>query len=116
MDYTLIVSSRPIVWEMPDVWDLVTFAQTLPDPITAAVIKLLSDEGSLGNDDDPQSYHNRANRIKGMYGIVAACLVSPKLDLSVKVSEQEGVIGRTQIGIAEVEEIYYRLFRTPYRF
>jgi hypothetical protein len=104
-------SGLVIQWAMPDLFSVLSFTGTLPDPITAAVIKLLVNEGSLTPEDDPRYYHQRAEFLRGLYGIAAAGLVSPKLDLAREWGDGNGTIGRRELSWADIEQIYYSLFR-----
>ena len=103
-------SGRSVEWQMPDVFSMIAFAGTLPNPVTAAVIKLLVQEGSFVEDDDPRYYHAKAEHIRGMYGIAQAMLVTPKFDASREWGDGNGTLGRRELGYADAERLYL-LFR-----
>jgi hypothetical protein len=106
----ILPSGRIIQWRMPDVLTIISFAGTIPDPVTAAVIKLLLNEGSYTPEDDPRSYHHKVEQIRGMYGIVAAGMVRPKMDATREWGDGE-TLGRRDLAWADVEFIYHVLFR-----
>lgn len=102
-------SGRVVEWRTPDTFAIIAFAGVLPDPITAATIKLLVAEGAFTPEDDPRYYAQQAERIRGMYGLVAHGLVHPRLDVSREWGDSE-VLGRCDIAYGDVEHLYY-LFR-----
>lgn len=104
-------SGLRVTWTMPDLFAVLSFTGTVPDPVTASVIKLLMGEGSYVPEDDPRSWHHKAEHIKGQYGIVAAGLVSPKLDLAREWGDGAGTLGRRDLSWADVQYCFHVLFR-----
>lgn len=109
----ILPSGLVVKWRMPDPFAVIAFDGVLPDPITAAVIRLLSEEKASTPDINPHKFRNDAQSIKGMYGIVAAMLEEPRLDLSVEYGSN-GTLGRREIGALDVNALYWR-FRVATR-
>jgi hypothetical protein len=104
-------SGRVIEWLMPDIVAALSFVGTLPDPYTAAAIKLLIGEGSYAPEDDPRYYLHRLEMLRGMQGIVAHGVVSPQIDLNREWGDGKDVLGRRDISWADWEYAYQVLFR-----
>jgi hypothetical protein len=94
--YHTLPSGRRQGWRMPDLLSVITFDGLTPDPVTAAVIKLLVNEGSYVSEEDPRSFHHGVERIRGVYGIVAAGCVDPRFDPEL-VYGDGGALGRGQM-------------------
>jgi hypothetical protein len=94
-------------WRMPDPFTIIAFDGVLPDPITAAVIKLLNEERAYTPEDDPRKFRNDAQTVRGMYGIVGAMLEEPLFDPSIEYGEN-GTLGRREIGLMDVVSLYWR--------
>lgn len=107
-------SGLEVKWRMPDPFTLIAFDTTIPDPITAAVIKLLNEEKASTPDFDPRKFRNDAQSIKGMYGLAAAMLEHPKLDPNREYGDGNGTLGRREIGFMDITSMYW-LFRTRTR-
>lgn len=94
-------------WRMPDPFAIIAFADTIPDPVTAGVIALLTEEKSYTPESDPLKLRRDSNAIRGMYGVAAAMLVTPTLDLSREYGD--GItLGRSEIGYMDVAALYWR--------
>lgn len=107
----LLPSGRMVQWRQPDLFTALSFLGTLPSPVISAVIKLLKNEGSYIAEDDPLYAHTQAQQILGMYGIAQFGIVGPKtLDAS-KEWGDGATLGRRDLAYADVEYLYYRLFR-----
>lgn len=104
-------SGRVITWLMPDIVACLSFVGTLPDPYTAAAIKLLVAEGSYAPEDDPRYYHHRLELMKGMQGIVAHGVVTPHIDLTREWGNGSETLGRRDLSWADWEYAYQVLFR-----
>jgi hypothetical protein len=104
-------SGTQITWLMPDIVACLSFVGTLPDPYTAAAIKLLINEGSYAPEDDPRYYHHRLEMMKGMQGIVAHGVVSPHIDLTREWGDGKETLGRRDLSWADWEYAYQVLFR-----
>lgn len=103
-------SGRVIRWVMPDIFSIVAFDGLIPSPVIGAVIKLLVNEGAYTPETDALFYKHKAEQIRGMYGIVAAGMVSPVLDISREWGDGD-ILGRRDIPLGDVEYAYYILFR-----
>ena len=101
----VLPSGLRVQWRMPDPFKIIAFDGVIPDPVTAAVIKLLTAERSYTPENDPRKLMHDAASLKGMYGVAAAMLVSPTLDLSREYGEGT-VLGRREIGIRDVASLY----------
>lgn len=110
----LLPSGRRVLWRQPDMFAILAFTGTLPDPITAAAIKLLTNEGAYTPTDNPLYYVHQAERIKGMYGLVAHGMVSPRLDVSKEWGDGD-VLGRRDISFGDVEHLYWLFRNGDYR-
>jgi hypothetical protein len=95
---------------MPDVLSVITFAGLTPDPITAAVIKLLVNEGAYATEEDPRSFHHSVEYIRGVYGILGAGCVEPAFNPSMAYGDGT-TLGRADWPWADVEYAYHVLFR-----
>lgn len=104
-------SGRVVEAEMPDLFSLLGQIGQIPDPITAAVIDLLTQEGALKRDSDPTKYRNKADQLRGMYGVAALCLVRPRLDLKTERGDGVEVLGRRDLPFGDLETLYYSFFR-----
>lgn len=100
-------------WRMPDPWTIIMFDGVVPDPITAATIQLLKDERQYTPDSDPRKFRADAASIRGMYGLAAAMLESPRLDVSREYGDG-ATLGRREIGYLDVCQLYWH-FRTHTR-
>jgi hypothetical protein len=108
--YHTLPSGRRQGWRMPDLLSIITFDGLTPDSVTAAVIKLLVNEGSYVTEEDPRSFHHGVERVRGVYGIVAAGCVDPPFDPHLTYGD--GVtLGRADWPWADVEYCYHVLFR-----
>jgi hypothetical protein len=107
----VLPSGRQITWLMPDIVACLSFVGTLPDPYTAAAIKLLIGEGSYAPEDDPRYYFHRLEMMRGMQGIVAHGVVSPQIDLTREWGDGVDVLGRRDLSWADWEYAYQVLFR-----
>lgn len=103
-------SGMACTWRMPDPFAVIAFSGVLPDPLTAATIKLLVNEGSYVPEEDPRYYHHKAEQVRGKYGLAGAMLVTPRLDVHAAYGDGNGTIGRCEIGQGDVDELY-SLFR-----
>lgn len=103
----VLPSGLMVTWRMPDPFKIIAFDGDLPDPLTSAVIRLLSEERSYTPDADPRKFRTDAAAIRGMYGLAAAMLVEPKLDPTVEYG-QNGTLGRREIGYLDVATLHFR--------
>lgn len=110
----VLPSGLPARWRMPDVFTLLAFEQVIPDPTTQAVIRLLNEEKSLTHDTDPRKFLYDAQTIRGMYGLAAAMLETPRLDAGREYGDGNGTLGRREIGYWDVVRLY-QLFRVSTR-
>ena len=108
----VLPSGRVIEWRQPDVFAMIAFTGLVPNAITGAVIKLLLNEGSYTPEDDPRYFVAKAEQLRGMYGIVAAGMVSPRLDINKQWGDGDGVIGRNELTKGDLEYAYHLLFCT----
>lgn len=105
-------SGLAITWRMPDPFAMIAFDGVVPDPLTAAVLTLLEEEKATRSEFDPQKYRYSAQAIKGMYGLAAAMLETPRLDPA-KEYGGNGTLGRREIGYQDVLTLYHLfLFKT----
>lgn len=102
----ILPSGLVVKWRMPDPFAIVAFDDTLPDPLTAAVITALREEKAYTTETDPRKFRYDAQSIKGMYGIAAAMLVEPKLDPLQEYGEN-GTLGRREVGLLDVCALYW---------
>jgi hypothetical protein len=96
-------------WRFPDVFSIILFSGVVPDPLSAACIDLLRNEKSYTDEKDPARHKNEAANIKGMYGLAAAMLESPKFDPSLEYGDGE-TLGRREMGYQDIVSLY-QLFR-----
>ena len=104
-------SGRQITWLMPDIVACLSFVGTLPDPYTAAAIKLLVAEGSYAPEDDPRYYYHRLELMRGMQGIVAHGVVSPRIDIQREWGDGKETLGRRDLAWEDWQYCYQVLFR-----
>lgn len=97
--------------EYPDIYSIFALNIPVPDPITAAVINLLELEGSYIPETDPLVFKHRADKQRGLYAMYAMCRVDKKVDLSIKHSEAENVLGRLDIVPIDLDYVFYTFFR-----
>jgi len=107
-------SGLHVTWRMPDPFTIIAFDDTLPDPITAAVITLLREEKAYTSEFDPMKFRYDSQSIKGMYGIAAAMLEQPRLDPAQAYGDGDGTLGRREMGYLDVCALYWK-FRTHTR-
>jgi len=110
----ILPSGLMVTWRMPDPFSIIAFDGVIPDPITAAVIALLKDEKQYTPESDPKKFRYDQQSIKGMYGLAAAMLESPKLDPNREYGDGDGTLGRREIGYLDVCQLYW-LFRAGTR-
>lgn len=112
----MLPSGRVVHWRMPDPFQVVAFDGVVPDPLTAATIKLLKEEGSYTEESDPRKFRYDAQQIMGWYAIAGAMLVRPPLDPTVEYGD--GVtLGRREIGKEDVRHLYALfLYFAPEKF
>lgn len=101
-------SGLKVAWRMPDVFSIISFDGVLPDPLTSAVIRLLTEEKAYTPEADPKKFRYDAESIRGMYGLAAAMLETPKLDAGVEYGDGNGTLGRREIGYLDVTALYWR--------
>lgn len=106
-------SGMYVKWRMPDPFAIVAFDGHIPDPFTAGVIDLLKNEKSYVEEGDPLRHRHEAANIRGIYGLAAAMLESPKLDVRLEYGDGE-TLGRREVGFQDVIQLYY-WFRTKTR-
>lgn len=104
-------SGRVVEAEMPDLFTIMGQVGNIPDPVTAAVIDLLTNEGSLKKDGDSSKYRNKADQIRGLYGIALHTLVRPRVDLRAARGDGVETLGRLDLPIGDLEHIYYSFCR-----
>lgn len=109
----VLPSGMTAAWRMPDPFVVVAFDGLIPDPITAATITLLKDEKQYTPENDPRKFRQDAGAIKGMYGLVAHMLETPRLDVSLEYGSGD-TLGRREIGFMDVCHLYW-LFRVGTR-
>lgn len=102
----VLPSGLMVKWRMPDPFKVIAFDGDLPDPLTSAVIRLLSEERAYTPDTDPRKFRVEVATIRGMYGIVAAMLIEPEFDPAVEYGEN-GTLGRREIGYRDITRLYW---------
>jgi hypothetical protein len=106
---SMMPSGLVVKWRMPDVFSIILFSGVVPDPLSAACIDLLRNEKSYTDEKDPARHKNEAANIKGMYGLAAAMMESPRFDPSLEYGDGE-VLGRREMGYQDIVSLY-QLFR-----
>jgi hypothetical protein len=94
---SMMPSGLTVKWRMPDIAQLVTFDDVIPDPFTGAVITLLKNEKSYQSESDPMRYVHEAQNIKGMIPLTAAMWEWPRFDPNVEYGEGD-TLGRREVG------------------
>jgi len=102
----VLPSGLRVKWRMPDPFALIAFDGVIPDPTTAAVIQLLSEEKSRTPDSDPRKLRYDAQGIRGLYGLAAAMLEEPRLDVTREYGSN-GTLGRREIGYMDICSLYW---------
>lgn len=97
--------------EMPDLFDILGQVGVITDPLTAAVIKLLINEGAYTPETDKYYYKTHADQIRGMYGLYALCRKDKTVEIGRTHGDGEGVLGRLDIPYMDlqfVENVFFR--------
>jgi hypothetical protein len=106
--------------EMPDLPAVLLAAGRIPDPLTAAVVVLLAEEGSIPtNPDDPHYFARQTEQIRGMYAVLELCCVAIDGDPSRRFrafgASRPGDLGPMDVGYNLASQVYWGFFRGGYR-
>ena len=111
---TMVLTNGTLAtWRMPDLLTMTAFDGLIPDPMTAAVIQLLIEEKSHTPESDPRKFVYAAQEIRGLVGLAAAMLESPRLDPTIAYGDGKEVLGRRQIGYRDLCNLYWLFLLTP---
>lgn len=106
-------SGLVVTLKMPPFYQMLTTSRGVPNPAVAAVLALLAGEGHDEAVNEMERLKALKARMRGLYEVAAMCMVTPKVRLDLKDGEQphEGEISPDDLGIADLEHIYFGFFR-----